>query len=175
MIIPIKQILTEDFDLSQPPILNKFDGEGASKFIDNAYRDAQHHTNNLPHNERKAIFQALQTGNENLANDRMSDKYLPTRTFDGLPSTEENPFDVANRQAHLEAERNRGIFKANLNSYNNEQAKLHNQPIQSPELEPTRIEKIGTGIGQYGVPVLAGAGTALAGKFLYDRYRNRSH
>ena len=170
MMIPIKQIITEN-EFLESPVLNKFDAEGASKFVDNAYRDAKIHTDNLPYAERKSVYDALKTGNDNLANDRMDGRYLPTRTFEKIPGSEENPFNVAQRQAQLEAGKNRLDFNQRTLDYNIEQAKLNNKPIP---MEPTVIQKVNAGIQQYGIPVLAGAGLTAGGALLHDRLKNRN-
>lgn len=58
-----------------------------------------------------------------------------------------------------------------------EDESLMGQPVHQAEIpdpfEKTGVQKINDKIQQYGIPVLAGAGTAAAGSLLYHKLKSR--
>ena len=154
MIVPIKQIITENMDL---PELNLFDHEKAQPFIDRAYNESKSLINNLDKKDREDIINSIKQGNLDIAKSSMDPRFLPQKISGFFKDHEEDPLDNAKRIQQIQSD----------------DLRKHHQQIAQSAYE--RQHPIKSFIDNNSSKLIGGVGLLAGAGYLYNRNKKSNN
>ena len=154
MIIPIKQIITENLEI---PVLNPNDEFNNAGTVNGVYKQADDWLMKQPREEMLKINQSLVNGVNALTSNNPK---IAQEALSMDPANYHSPLDTTRLISHMVSSDNNNAYLKNLKAYNEEKYANEHPVLNYVNHNP---ESVVAGVGG-----LAGAG------YLYNRLRNRN-